>query len=130
MSQKQLNRFVVISKVIAGHLTNAEPAINLGISERQFIRLKKGVIAEGAASLIHKNTNRKPAHALEKNECLHGYWEVTRQMLLRQEFPSVFMRIAMQSFFPKMLVNSLSKINWPANLLTIPSLDVLCPNSV
>lgn len=67
MSQKQLNRFAVISKVVAGHLTNAEAAISLGISERQFIRLKKGVIAEGAASLIHKNTNRKPAHALENH---------------------------------------------------------------
>lgn len=67
MSQKQLNRFAVISKVTAGHLTNAEAAVSLGISERQVIRLKKGVIAEGAAFLIHKNTNRKPAHALEKD---------------------------------------------------------------
>lgn len=67
MSQKQLNRFAVISKVIAGHLTNAEAAVSLGISERQVIRLKKGVIAEGAVFLIHKNTNRKPAHALEND---------------------------------------------------------------
>ena len=67
MSQKQLNRFVVISKVIDGHLTNAEAAVSLGISERQVIRLKKGIIAEGAAFLIHKNTNRKPAHTLESN---------------------------------------------------------------
>lgn len=65
MSQKQLNRFAVISKVIAGHLTIAEAAVGLGISERQVIRLKKGVIAEGASFLIHKNTNRKPPHALD-----------------------------------------------------------------
>jgi len=67
MSQKQLNKFAVISKVIDGQLTNAEAAESLGISERQVIRLKKGIIAEGAAFLIHKNTNRKPAHALENN---------------------------------------------------------------
>lgn len=67
MSQKQLNRFAVISKVIAGHLTNAEAAVSLGISQRQVIRLKKGVIAEGAAFLIHKNTDRKPVHSLEKD---------------------------------------------------------------
>jgi len=65
MSQKQLNRFAVISKVIDGHLTIAEAAVSLGMSKRQVIRLKKGVIAEGPSSLIHKNTNRKPAHALD-----------------------------------------------------------------
>lgn len=67
MSQKQLNRFAVISKVIDGHLTNAEASASLGISERQVIRLKKGIIVDGAAFLIHKNTNRKPAHAFESN---------------------------------------------------------------
>jgi hypothetical protein len=67
MSQKQLNRFAVISKLIDGHLTIAEAAISLGISERQVIRLKKGVIVDGAAFLIHKNTNRKPAHTLEND---------------------------------------------------------------
>lgn len=64
MSQKQLNRYTVIARVIDGILTNAEAATSLGISERQIIRLKKGIIAEGAASLIHKNTNRKPQHAM------------------------------------------------------------------
>ena len=67
MSQKQLNRFAVISKVIDGHLTNTEAAASLGISERQVIRLKKGILADGAACLIHKNTHRKPAHALKKD---------------------------------------------------------------
>lgn len=67
MSQKQLNRYSVIQRVIDGFLTNAEAAMSLGISERQIIRLKKGIIAEGAASLIHKNTHRKPPHALKDN---------------------------------------------------------------
>jgi transposase len=67
MSQEQLNRFSVISKVIDGHMTIADAANSLGISKRQFIRLKQGVIAGGAASLIHKNTGRKPSHALDDN---------------------------------------------------------------
>ncbi|MBU2699304.1 hypothetical protein Ga0466249_000383 [Sporomusaceae bacterium BoRhaA] len=44
MSQTQLNRFAVISKVIDRHLTVAEAAVSLGISQRQVIRLKKGVL--------------------------------------------------------------------------------------
>lgn len=64
MSQKQLNRYVVISKVIDGHLTVAEAATYLGVSTRQIIRIKKGLIQEGPSSIIHKNTNRKPVHAL------------------------------------------------------------------
>jgi len=62
MSQKQLNRFAIISKVIDKSLTLAEASLSLGISQRQVIRLKKGVLAQGAEALIHKNTNRKPAH--------------------------------------------------------------------
>lgn len=65
LSESQLNRFSVISKVIDGHLTIADASVSLGISERQILRLKKGVILEGAAFLIHKNTNRKPKHALD-----------------------------------------------------------------
>lgn len=65
LSETQLNRLSVISKVIDGHLTIAEAASSLGISKRQILRLKKGVIAQGAAFLIHKNTNRKPKHALD-----------------------------------------------------------------
>ncbi|SPF43915.1 Integrase catalytic region [Candidatus Desulfosporosinus infrequens] len=65
MSQTQLNRFTVISKVIDGHMTIAEAAVSLGISQRQIIRLKQGVIAQGASFLIHKNTGRKPSHTLD-----------------------------------------------------------------
>jgi len=64
MSQKQLNRYNVISMVIENKLTISEAAEKLGLSERQVKRLKKGVIEEGPAFLIHKNTGRKPAHAI------------------------------------------------------------------
>jgi predicted transcriptional regulator len=58
MSQKQLNRFNVISMAIEGKVTIREAAERLGLSERQVIRLKKGVINEGPAFLIHKNIGR------------------------------------------------------------------------
>lgn len=64
MSQKQLNRYAVISKVIEGTLTISQAAAHLGISNRQTIRIKKKFIEEGPGSLIHKNANRKPLHAL------------------------------------------------------------------
>ena len=36
----------------------------LSLSERQISRLKKGLIKQGKTFLTHKNTNRKPAHAI------------------------------------------------------------------
>ena len=64
MSQSQLNRHAVIHQVIKGNLGLQEAATALGISKRQVLRLKKGVQQQGAAALIHKNTGRKPVHAL------------------------------------------------------------------
>jgi transposase len=66
MTQKQLNRFHVINMVIDKKMTNKEAAASLGLSVRQIIRLKKGVIKEGPSFLIHKNKGRKPAHALSE----------------------------------------------------------------
>lgn len=63
MSQKQLNRYTVISQLIEGNLTTRDAAESLGLSERQVKRLKKGVREKGPAFLIHKNTGRKPVHA-------------------------------------------------------------------
>lgn len=65
MSQSQLNRYAVIHQVIKGNLSLQEAASALGISRRQVLRLKKGVQQQGAAALIHKNTGRKPVHALD-----------------------------------------------------------------
>ena len=66
MSQTQLNRYHVISMVIDKKMTNSEAADCLGLSVRQIIRLKKGVIKEGPYSLIHKNKGRKPSHAFSE----------------------------------------------------------------
>jgi len=42
MTQKQLNRYKVISSVIEGKILIREAAVSLGLSEHQIKRLKKG----------------------------------------------------------------------------------------
>ncbi len=64
MTQKQLNRFKVLSLVIEGKVTIQQAAEDLDLSERQIKRLKKGVQQQGPESLIHSNTGRKPSHAV------------------------------------------------------------------
>ena len=64
MSQEQLKRYTVIEKTLEGIMTIREAAEVLDLSDRQVIRLKKGVKENGAAALIHKNKGRKPAHAI------------------------------------------------------------------
>lgn len=64
MTQTQLNRYKVLSLVIEGKATIADAAIDLKLSERQVIRLKKGVQEHGPSFLIHKNCGRKPSHAI------------------------------------------------------------------
>ena len=63
--QKQLKTFKIINSFIDKSITRQQAAELLGLSTRQITRLKKGVLTSGAAqSLIHKNTGRKPAHAV------------------------------------------------------------------
>jgi transposase len=64
MTQKQLNRYRIISLVIEGKVTVTEAAEDLKLSERQVKRLKKGVKEHGPGFLIHGNTGRKPSHAI------------------------------------------------------------------
>ena len=55
MTQSQISRYHIIKKSLEGKMTVAEVASALGVSERQVIRLRKGVKKEDAAFLIHKN---------------------------------------------------------------------------
>lgn len=64
MSQEQLKTFKVINSFIDKSITRQQAAELLSLSPRQITRLKKGVLQSGAESLIHKNTGRKPAHAV------------------------------------------------------------------
>lgn len=64
LSQKQLKTYTVICSFIDKSISRQQAAELLSLSPRQITRLKKGVLTSGAESLIHKNTGRKPAHAV------------------------------------------------------------------
>jgi len=63
MTQKKITKFRIINQTINRILTIQESAELLSLSERQIIRLRKGVAKEGPAFIIHKNRGRKPKHA-------------------------------------------------------------------
>ncbi len=67
MTQKEITRLRVINQTIDGVLTIREAAELLNLSERQVLRLKKGVVEQGPAFIIHKNRGRKPEHAITDN---------------------------------------------------------------
>jgi transposase len=64
MTQQEMKKLRVIDSAIAGNITVREAAEFLDLSERQVFRLKKGVLEQGAAFIIHKNRGRKPSHAI------------------------------------------------------------------
>jgi len=64
LSQKQVKKLEVMNRFIDKSITRQQAAEFLGLSPRQITRIKKGMIASGPESLIHKNTGRKPAHAI------------------------------------------------------------------
>jgi len=68
MSKEQLRQGHVLRKYNEGLLSRKETATALRRSERQITRLAKGVKEEGERALIHKNTGRKPSHALSEEE--------------------------------------------------------------
>ncbi|MBA1337206.1 MAG: hypothetical protein HPY66_0364 [Firmicutes bacterium] len=64
MTQKEITRLRVINQTIDKVLSIREAAELLDLSERQVIRLKKGVVLEGPTFIIHKNRGQKPVHAI------------------------------------------------------------------
>lgn len=61
MSQKELQRYHAMQKVLEGLISVREAAETLGISERQAYRIKAMVLEEGPRGTIHHNRGRKPA---------------------------------------------------------------------
>ena len=61
MSQKELQRYHVINKVLEGRQTTLEAAGSLGLSRRQVFRLKTRVKEMGAEGLMHDNRGRPPS---------------------------------------------------------------------
>lgn len=66
LSDKQLRRHAIITQLIDKLITRQQAATTLGLSLRQIDRLKKGYLQEGPSVLVHKNTGRKPAHAIKE----------------------------------------------------------------
>lgn len=64
LSQKQLKTLTVIQRFIDKSITRQQAAEFLGLSTRQISRIKKGILLSGPESLVHKNTGRKPTHAV------------------------------------------------------------------
>lgn len=58
MSQKQLQRYQVVSMAVEGRCTVVEAARALGVSPRQIKRLKRAVRERGAPGVVHGNSQR------------------------------------------------------------------------
>jgi len=85
MTQKEITRFRVINQTIDKVLTIKEAAELLNLSECQVIRLKKGVVSEGPAFIIHKNRGKKPAHAVlyeTKSKIIKLNRQYTKRLIL------------------------------------------------
>lgn len=67
MSQKQINRYVVVQKSLEGAISVIDAAVALNLSTRQVIRLRNGVKENGAEALVHKNQGRPPTHAISES---------------------------------------------------------------
>lgn len=63
MSQKELQRYHVVSKAIEGRMSTGEAAEMLGLSQRQVFRQKAKIKVSGPKGIIHGNRGRSPATA-------------------------------------------------------------------
>lgn len=61
MSQEELQRYHVLSKVLEGRITTVEAAAHLGLSRRHLFRLKAKMAAADIGGVIHGNRGRSPA---------------------------------------------------------------------
>ena len=74
MSERELNRIEVLSRVEDGSMTATEAADLLNLSRRQIQRLVKRLATEGAGSLAHKargvpSNNRTHPHRRAFSNC-------------------------------------------------------------
>lgn len=65
MSQLPNQRALVLARLLKGKVSREEAALLLGLSDRSVRRLSARLLADGPAALVHGNTGRRPAHALD-----------------------------------------------------------------
>jgi transposase len=66
LNPHEQKRLMILNRLIEGHLTAAEAAEVLDLSERQVRRLLAAYRKEGAAALAHGNRGRQPAHRINE----------------------------------------------------------------
>lgn len=64
MTGRELRRIKVVESALAGRITNAEGARDLGLSVRQFIRIRARVAKEGPQGVIHRLRGRPSVRRL------------------------------------------------------------------
>lgn len=68
LTRKELHRLQTIEGALAGRITNVEGARQLGLSRRQFIRLRRRVAEEGPEGVIHKGRGKPSNRKLPEQE--------------------------------------------------------------
>lgn len=68
LTARDMRRLRTIEAALAGRITNSEGARQLGLSERQFIRLRQRVAAEGPSGVIHKGRGKASNRRLCERE--------------------------------------------------------------
>lgn len=73
LNTRDQKRVLVLNQILEGHLSAAEAAPLLKLSQRQVQRLIAAYRKEGAAAVVHGNRGRSPSHRID---------EATRQRML------------------------------------------------
>jgi hypothetical protein len=64
LTEKQWRRLDVVERIERREMTIAEGAAALGISPRHMKRIRKRIVKEGAAAVVHGNAGRSPKHRI------------------------------------------------------------------
>lgn len=79
LNTQDQQRLLVLNRILAGHLSVAEAAPILEVTERQMWRILAAYRKEGAAAIVHGNRGRSPSHRISD--------EVRRQVIALAQGP-------------------------------------------
>jgi transposase len=65
MTSREQQRAQVLTRLLVGDVTTTEAAVLIGLSERQVLRLRRGMERDGPAALVHGNRGRASARRLD-----------------------------------------------------------------
>jgi hypothetical protein len=67
LTQKEQEKFAIITDALSGKITKAQAAVMLGISTRQIKRLKGQIREHGSVAVIHKLKGKESNHHIQKD---------------------------------------------------------------